>query len=74
MSSGFKIICISIAVFAAIMGGMVAANVSFEKAQCAAVEEHGAPAVTTEWNGMVQGCYVTEDGKTFPLDKWRNVQ
>jgi hypothetical protein len=27
--------------------------------------------VTSEYRGFVAGCFVTEDGKTFPIDRWR---
>lgn len=43
-----------------------------DRSNCNAIEAHGNGLVTTDWMGPIQGCYVTEDGRTFPLDKWRN--
>lgn len=50
----------------------VAMGISYvDHRSCDKVEKFGT--VTTEWHGMVDGCYVTENGETFPIDKWRAV-
>ena len=70
MSWEAKIICTGIAGFIGAVLIAVGITYTFNRVECSNVEKNSS-AVTTEWRGITAGCYVTENGKTFPLDRWK---